>query len=805
MCDILDYERACKVAGRGLADAGRKGVAIMLRRIVLTVTLLAVVAGFPQAAFSQRRGAKEAAFSSKAVDDAIEKARDYLWKKHRKGGGSPWPAPGGNEGKHRGGRTALALYALLSSGDKYNADSNGRLERAVTWLSKVKTDSTYVLGVRMQVWSKLPPEKHRPLLKKDMKVLIDNILAPKHTGNRIVPGRKYQYGTYTYHCNGHPERRRNIDADNDHSNTHIGLLGAMAAAQKNIEIPRGYWQLVYDHWKLSQNEEGGWRYAVGPGRARNSTGVSEDTMVAAGLASVFVAYDNLSSRKGARCGRRSGDPVIEKALGWMDKYFMAPGNYRRGPRMYYYYAIERVGLASGYKHFGRKDWYKLGATDLIDTQRADGSWHGDQYDGGDLGATAFALIFLARGRNPVVFNRLKYEGDWNNRPRALAYFTRWASNIYEGELNWQIVDVRTDPQGWHDAQTLLISGAKPPKFDDQAIAKLRTFVNQGGALLSVAECGGKGKLFAKAMREVYAKLFPKYELTQLNKDHEIYSTPAKIRKTTKLWAISNGVRIVALHTTYDLLRPWQDRQITSSASAFKLGWNIHFYLNEKSRGRPRGSDPWPIARRDGGAKRVVRVARVKYGGNWNPEPGAWERVKIEMGNRWGTDVKVEDIQAGALDAKAHPLAVITGTGSLSFSADEKKTLRAYVQAGGTLLIDAAGGRKEFAGSAISAVEEIFGRRKLSRIGAGADVYNLPGMQIRTVKMRKSKEKVQPRIRAIEVNGRPAVLLSKDDLTVGLVGCPAYGCKGYSPTSAMELTRNIVLYAAGVRPAKTSAK
>ena len=44
-----------------------------------------------------------------------------------------------------------------------------------------------------------------------------------------------------------------------------------------------------------------------------------------------------------------------------------------------------------------------------------------------------------------------------------------------------------------------------------------------------------------------------------------------------------------------------------------------------------------------------------------------------------------------------------------------------------------------------------------------------------------------------------------DLTVGLVGCPAYGCRGYSPTSAMKLTRNIVLYAAGVRPAKASAK
>jgi hypothetical protein len=51
---------------------------------------------------------------------------------------------------------------------------------------------------------------------------------------------------------------------------------------------------------------------------------------------------------------------------------------------------------------------------------------------------------------------------------------------------------------------------------------------------------------------------------------------------------------------------------------------------------------------------------------------------------------------------------------------------------------------------------------------------------------------QPRLRAIELNGKPRVLLSAEDLSVGLVGHSVDGVIGYDPKTATPLMANILL-------------
>jgi len=46
-----------------------------------------------------------------------------------------------------------------------------------------------------------------------------------------------------------------------------------------------------------------------------------------------------------------------------------------------------------------------------------------------------------------------------------------------------------------------------------------------------------------------------------------------------------------------------------------------------------------------------------------------------------------------------------------------------------------------------------------------------------------------------VGERIGVVFSREDLTVGLIGCSPIDCDGYMPDSAYEIARNIVLYAA----------
>ena len=66
--------------------------------------------------------------------------------------------------------------------------------------------------------------------------------------------------------------------------------------------------------------------------------------------------------------------------------------------------------------------------------------------------SSFALLFLSRGRAPVLFNKLEYnlassskkpvEGNWNQRPRDIANLTHFIGREREISMNWQIVNLQ---------------------------------------------------------------------------------------------------------------------------------------------------------------------------------------------------------------------------------------------------------------------------------------------------------------------------------------------------------------------------
>ena len=756
------------------------------RRGWVCALALAAGLGLPLAARAQR---KPIPFSDAAVENAIQRGKKYLWSLYRETG-DPWPdkrwsiVDDGKGNKVRtpyenyGGRMSLAIYALLAAGERY---TDPRMKRALEWLSRIDSKGTYTLGIRAQIWALLPREMGRELLKKDAARLIRSISqpAPARTPD---PARLYHYGTYSYVSADKPS------GGGDHSNTQFGILGVWAAARCNLEVPKWYWELVYRHWLLTQNTEGGWNYGIGL-----STG-SKDTMTAAGLASVMVAFDNLYVDKFVKCGGDTQEPTITRALNWFDRNFYRHGDYQKGPAYYYLYAVERVGLACGYKYFGEKDWYKLGAARLINGQSANGSW-------GGLIDTSFSMLFLVRGRSPVMVNRLEYEGDWNNRPRALANLTRWMGRTFEKEASWQIINLRTPVEEWHDAPILMISGSKRPKFTDQELGKLREFVHQGGMIFSLAECESQSQPFNSGMRRYYARLFPEYELKLLPEDHPIYGVHFKLRRPRRLWGISNGVRLLSLHTTDDLALPWQTNSYATASDAFQLAANVFLFVSDRGYGRPRGTSPWP-KKAAFVPLRVARVARIRHNGNWNPEPLAWERFRLLMGRKWQTKLIVsEPMTLQQLKVADYRVAAMTGTTELALTDAEKEALKGYVASGGTLIVDAAGGAEKFADSATRLLVELFGEESLGRLLRRSPVYRLAGFEIESVQYRRAARALlgklrYPRLLAVTVKGRPVVLFSKDDLTAGLVGYPCYTCVGYSPDSAVALMRNLVLY--GIR-------
>jgi hypothetical protein len=61
------------------------------------------------------------------------------------------------------------------------------------------------------------------------------------------------------------------------------------------------------------------------------------------------------------------------------------------------WTLERVAVLYNLDEVDGKDWYHWGAEVLLDTQRADGSWHVGGYPGNlPTVDTSFALLFLKR-------------------------------------------------------------------------------------------------------------------------------------------------------------------------------------------------------------------------------------------------------------------------------------------------------------------------------------------------------------------------------------------------------------------------
>lgn len=720
--------------------------------------------------------ATAADFSDQAVEQAIQRGVAYLKSQQAPEGN--WPA----YKDYPMGTSALAAYSLLTAGVSVQEPG---MTKALEWLKTAKEDRTYSIGVRANVWllaNRAMGGVYVNNLRQDVATLI------KSTSD----------GSYGYGATGNP-------AAGDNSCSQYGLLGVWAGDQGGLDIPREYWNKVLQHWVRVQCKDGGWAYT---GNAN-----SKATMTAAGVASLFVCADRLFLEAFVDCNRKESDIVpIRRGLEWLENNFA--GSVQGPPNGYYLYGIERVALAGGYKYFGKQDWYKLGSTQLLNSQGKGGEWAGGF---GPVVDTAFALLFLCRGRYPVLFNKLEFDGDWNNRPRDLAFLTQWTTDAFERHVTWQIINTKAPVSEWQDAPILYLSGSKKMKFTDEEVEKLRRYVGQGGTIFSTTACGGSA--FSKAARDLYQRLFPQYPLKQVPPDHPLYNLHFRIPNgRPEMWMATNGIRPLVIHTDQDLSRNWQLGLLATAKLSFQAPANVYLYVTDKGVLRPRGTMVWP-AEAKFQPVRTIRLARLKHSGCYDPEPLAYERFARLLGQRTGTKLEVVGpIGVEELASSQAPVASLTGVGPLQLTTEEQVALKQYVTSGGTLVIDAAGGSKEFAVSADRMLRELFGNGALKLLRAAHPllVEPIPGQKdlaLSKVQYRRAAKRLRkdgaPDLQAILLNDRPAVLFSALDITAGLVGCPIFGVEGYDPGgarddgSAYRVLRNIVLHVASRQQAATA--
>ncbi|HEX8913105.1 MAG TPA: DUF4159 domain-containing protein, partial [Humisphaera sp.] len=485
-------------------------------------------------------------------------------------------------------------------------------------------------------------------------------------------------------------------------------------------------------------------------------------------------------------------------------------------------------------------------------QERDGSFAGR---GGGTAAvdTAYAVLFLSRGRHPVMMSKLRFDGAaggpgyWSNRPRDLANLARFASRQIERPLNWQVVNAANPWTEWTDCPVLFIASHEAPGLTDDQVDNLRRFAEAGGLLLTHADASAPK--FDQWARQLAARLFPKYPLAPVPDAHPLWSVVYRPTVRPPLLGVSNGSRLLMVHCPSDVALKWQQRvdrayearaggpRASSSPvvnpdesaknaalAPFQLGTNVFFYAAGKRDFRNRIDSTWVQAPRSAPVD-TVRVARLRHAGNWDPEPAAWERYGNWFHRGTGTKLQVEPVDLADLKEDAGrtwPFAHLTGTAGVTFAPAEVEGLRRYVAGGGVVLIDPTGGLNGFDAAVRTqllpkafpddfprlidpSVHPAFqsgnpGTEDCSR--PRVRMYTLDRMPVEAATIQELVPGTgtgQPRPKGPRKPG--CVIVTSQDVTTGLLGANTWGITGFHPRYCQSLVKNLIFWSTDGMPGR----
>jgi hypothetical protein len=762
------------------------------------------------------------ALTDEKIGLSIRKGADWLYKQidpktHTVTKAAAASAAGDGDKSTEGGLDALVVYALVQSGlalrDDKRFDIKGdevhAMLDALCKYDMVGRHATYAHGLRATALSLIIDERgddrsipkdeaqkiaaYRQVLEGDALWLLSACDGGGYNYDRPKGAPRTPEAIAEFYNRITPENLPGRKERVDNSNSQYGVLGVWSAAEVGFEVPLAYWGIVEHYWRTCQHKDGQWDYGGDERQAKLS-------MTCAGLASLLVTHDYLDPAiMSGKVARAPFSPAVAQGLTWFEE-----GDHSVGPQAddgYTLYGVERVGLASGFKHFGTHDWYKELAARAIKGQNAkEGHW-------GSVVNTAYHLLFLARGRHPIVMSKLRFDGDnaappyWSNRPRDAMNLAKYAGRAVERPLNWQVVhSSTTEWTEWTDAPILSLASQAAPKLSPEEIDKIRNFVYAGGMLFTQAD--GDSPEFDRFANKLCKDLF-NGELAPLPRDHVLLTpeTLYKIQPPIPLKYYGNGARIFMLHSPRDVTKWWQQRDEKRHKAEFELGINMFVYAAGKRDLRNRIDPAWvsaptapPVA-----TTQVVRLEYAGTSGSWDPEPGAWRRYANWFQRQTSFKLDVANVKLSELKRGDAPVAVLTGTFKQAWTPAEAAALKAYVEAGGVVLADATGGSGAFDATVTDLLRAAFPGTRLEPIapthamlaGKIVGTEDLGKRRLRTTTIQRLGR--TGGLLQVLSAGKGHVIVSPLDVTSGLLGTDTGGILGYEPAYAQSLVKNVIFW------------
>jgi hypothetical protein len=677
------------------------------------------------------------------------------------------------------GMDALAVYALLQAGEAThdlrlgpNTPLVDEMLQSLKAMPMDQEDTVYSRSLRSAALSVYARQTDKPALRADASWLM-------HAGVN---------GGFTYEpITPQPGPRGKPDLRWDNSNSQYGALGVWAASEAGVEVSSSFWEQIQRHWVTCQLPDGEWGYAPFTDTGRLS-------MTVAGITTLFVTEDQLDVRKiVTTLGHAPFTPALTRGLNWLEagdnSVDLPDGQWRS----YNLFGLERAALASGFKYFGTHDWYRELAHSQLPNQQSDGSWVNTD----PVVDTSYTLLFLSRGRHPIFMNKVRFDGFWANRPRDISNLCHYTAEKLERPINWQVVSFKSDWTDWMDSPILYLASHEPVKLSDEDYGKLRQFALNGGLIFTHAD--GDSPDFNRFAADLSKRLFPEYPLTDLPANHPIYSDLYKVNPEPRLQGVSNGSRLLLLHSPTDLNKAWQTRDFAEHPNQFQMGMNIFIYAAGKANLRNKLKTPY-VPEPDVKPVLTTTIAQLQYLGNWNPEPAALPRFARLFVTQTGVRIEPRPIDPAELDPITMPFAHLTGTDEVHFTSAQLLKMHDYVNAGGTLLIDACGGSSAFTKSMlVDVLPHAFPQNTLSTMKSDHPIIagSGDGMTPLTLRLRPYQSETTGSTTApvqFFNLGKGIVIFSPVDVTTALLGTNTWPINGYEPDAAFDLLNNIFLFA-----------
>jgi serine/threonine protein kinase len=490
-----------------------------------------------------------------------------------------------NEASTKTGMTSLITLTLLAVGDKPDSPAVSKALNYLRGFDPEQLRNTYTIALQTMVFAEAEPESDKPRIAANARWL---------ERAQIKEGDPVSWsGSWTYSDSKHA-------LPGDNSNTHYALLGLHAASEVGVRVRPEVWTAARSYWLRGQKPNGSWAYTPASNDATAS-------MTCAGTAGLIITRYWSSPTKGKEflrgasiqdCGASGIDKGLQAGIDWIGSHFQVAANYGDGQmwRFFYLCGLERLGVLAGVRLYGNRDWYRLGAEQLVREPHPGGYWQGVQLESDKMLATSFAVTFLAKGRTPVLINKLRYvrsnhaanpasvSRDWNNDSDDVHNLVNVVARDWKSPLTWQVVDFPTATvSDLLRAPILYFNGHFAPEFTAQETEALRSYVEGGGVLFAEACCGSPA--FDKGFRAIAKSMFPEVEhqLRPLTEAHPVWTCRYRLDPSVhSLWGIDRGGRTSVIYSPSDLSCYWnqahRDAANPAVIGATKVGQNVVDYV-----------------------------------------------------------------------------------------------------------------------------------------------------------------------------------------------------------------------------------